>query len=366
MAKSRKFADLLDRYQKQKSTYEGLSKTAESILLNLLHKENIPIVSVSSRVKTSESLTEKQRRKRYKNPAQEITDIIGLRVITYTEDDAKLVCALVTGTFLTDASLSIDKGERLKVDQIGYRSYHFVCELGKKRVELPEFQAFKGLRFEVQVRTVLQHAWAEVEHDRNYKFSGILPAALQRRLFLISGVLEMGDRELNQLSRDIDSYASGVEARAREGKLREEELNSTTIRALLREISKALKKTKIQFDADPDTLAEVIDECGILGIKTTTDLKALFTPELLSAVDEFEESTNEAGLSRDALMNWDMKGYFERAWQKHWTGFDQSAFNMLSKKYGVAKVRALLEKFNLEVEDSDFFDGAAFDIETRE
>jgi ppGpp synthetase/RelA/SpoT-type nucleotidyltranferase len=101
MAGPRKIAKFLQQYHAQKSTYEGLAKTAESILLNLLQKKSIPIVSVSSRVKTSESLVEKQRRRRYKDPAAQITDVIGLRVITYTEDDAAQVCDLVKDTFFS-------------------------------------------------------------------------------------------------------------------------------------------------------------------------------------------------------------------------------------------------------------------------
>jgi putative GTP pyrophosphokinase len=353
MAKPRKIAELLKQYHSRKTTFEGLAKTAESILQNLLKKERIPFVSVSSRVKTSESLIEKQRRRRYKDPTTEITDVVGIRVIIYTEDDAARVCELVKSTFSIDPIHSIDKGKELEVDQIGYRSYHFTCDLGNRRVALPEFQAFTGMQFEVQVRTILQHAWAEVEHDRNYKFSGVLPAALQRRLFLISGVLEMGDRELNQLSRDIDAYAADVEERAREGKLKGEELNSTTLRAFIPELASGLKRAKMYYNADPDTLTNVIEECRAFGLKTTTDLKTLFTKELFAAIDEFQKDTNEAGLTRDAMIYSDITRYFADAWKKHWTGIDTGSVQTFANKYGIEKVRELLKKYAIDMEDVD-------------
>jgi putative GTP pyrophosphokinase len=356
MRKPRNLGAVLGKYHAQKATYERLAKTAESILQNLLQKERIPVVSVSSRVKTSESLIEKQRRKRYKNPAAEITDIIGLRVITYTEDDATRVCQLVNSTFSVDSIHTVDRATQLEVDQIGYRSHHFVCELGDKRVGLPEFQAFKDIRFEVQVRTVLQHAWAEVEHDRNYKFAGALTTSLQRRLFLISGLLEMGDRELNQLSRDIDAYATRVEKRAREGELKGEELTSTSLRAFLPELAKELRKTKMFFNADQDTLANVVDECRSLGFKTTTDLKPLFTPEFLGAVDKFERNNNEAGLTRDAMIYNDIDAYFKTAWKDRWVGTDIESVALWSSKWGADKVHLLLQQHKIEIGDADFFE----------
>ena len=46
---------------------------------------------------------------------------------------------------------------------------------------LPEMKLFSGIPFEIQVRTILQHAWAEFAHDRNYKFRGVLPDVIARR-----------------------------------------------------------------------------------------------------------------------------------------------------------------------------------------
>ena len=82
---------------------------------------------------------------------------------------------MITGSFNIDEKNSLDKKILLASDQIGYRSVHFVCDLGAQRSGLPEFKDLGGLKFEIQVRTVLQHAWAELAHDRNYKFSGTLP-----------------------------------------------------------------------------------------------------------------------------------------------------------------------------------------------
>lgn len=351
MAKSRKTSELLEWFHKAKPSFEGLAKTAESILQNLISKERIPVVSISSRVKNSDSLVEKQRRKRYKEPLKEITDFVGIRVITYTEDDAARVCEVIGRTFSVDSAKSSDKGQQLEVDQIGYRSHHFICDLGEKRIALPEFEVFSGRKFEIQVRTVLQHAWAEVEHDRNYKFSGILPSALQRRLYLISGLLEMGDRELNQLSRDIDAYAANVEQKAREGKLKDEELNTASLPLIVADLVKGLKQAQVNKSAEVDTLATVIEECRAFGVKTASDLKALFGPGFLQALERVGYISNEAGVTRDAMMYADLTKYFETTWQHHWESTDSDSVAVLSSKYGNQVVLAILKDNDVGVMD---------------
>jgi hypothetical protein len=62
-------------------------------------------------------------------------------------------------------------------------------------------EPLRGQQFEVQIRTVLQHAWAEFEHDIRYK--GTIPDAhapdLDRRLTLAAGLLELADREFSTI-----------------------------------------------------------------------------------------------------------------------------------------------------------------------
>jgi ppGpp synthetase/RelA/SpoT-type nucleotidyltranferase len=65
-----------------------------------------------------------------------------------------------------------DKSRNLGTNRIGYRTIHLVVSLSNTRTILPEYSEFDDLKFEIQLRTILEHAWAEIEHDRNYKFKG--------------------------------------------------------------------------------------------------------------------------------------------------------------------------------------------------
>ena len=196
--------DQLDKlrswYRNVRPLYASLANVVQNTIESLLKQERVDYLNVTSRAKSEASFLEKVRRKTYKKPEEEITDLAGIRVITFIESDLTKVSNLIESSFNVIPTKSLNKTEELGIDRFGYRSLHFVCDLGKDRIKLPEFLPYKDLLFEVQVRTVLQHAWAEIEHDRNYKFSGVLPTHLQRRLHLLAGVLEIVDREFATLA----------------------------------------------------------------------------------------------------------------------------------------------------------------------
>ena len=215
-------------YEENRPKYELLSYAVRTTLESLIKNAGIPFLSISTRAKEIDSFVEKIRRKSYKNPSEEITDLAGIRIITFIEADALKVNDLIKSSFDVNDSKSLDKSNELGIDKFGYRSFHFICGLGKDRCALPEFKHFKDFVFEIQVRTVLQHAWAEIEHDRNYKFAGDLPNPIKRRLHLLAGLLELADGEFNNLSNQIDNYSQQISLKTKSGDLNIE-INSISL-----------------------------------------------------------------------------------------------------------------------------------------
>lgn len=70
------------------------------------------------------------------------------------------------------------------------------------RTQPPEYQSYKDLTFEIQVRTILQHAWAEMEHDIEYKSAAVIPASIRRKFIALAGLLEIADREFQALQEE--------------------------------------------------------------------------------------------------------------------------------------------------------------------
>lgn len=198
-------------YRRVQQDYAELSKEVGRILRVVL--DDVKVHEFQERAKTVESFVKKAKKPKskeeptvpkYPNPVEDITDLAGVRVITFFPKTLDLV-----EERLRDAGFKIkertDVGEeRFKAGKFGYQSIHFLVELPENRKELIENQVFKNLVCEVQVRTIMQHAWAEMEHDIQYKSSEDIPEELRRRFLALAGMIEIADREF-QAIQDEDA-----------------------------------------------------------------------------------------------------------------------------------------------------------------
>ncbi|MBC7659999.1 MAG: hypothetical protein H7249_09850 [Chitinophagaceae bacterium] len=171
-------------------------------LTTALHLSGVKVHTVSQRVKTEHSLRNKiSRPDKIYDSIEQLTDLIGLRVVTYFEDSVEEVARIVEEAFVIDFDRSIDKRFRIDPSSFGYRSLHYVCHSTSESLGLP---------FEIQIRTVLQHAWAEIEHDLGYKFPETVPNAIKRRFSRVAGLLEIADAEFVELRESMKRYEINV------------------------------------------------------------------------------------------------------------------------------------------------------------
>jgi len=319
------------------------------LLDGLLRKQGIDFLSVSGRTKTRKGVLEKIKRKKYKNPAKQLTDVAGIRIITFLESGVDRTSELICSSFDVDEANSLDKSAVLGVDQIGYRSVHFVCGLSADRLRLPEFEDYSGLVFEIQVRAVLQHAWAELAHDRSYKFSGVLPKPLERKLHLYAGMLELADAGFDELAAQIDDYSQGVVSRAAKGDL-EIEINTPSISEYL---PKKMKDLGIQLEhphrgVTEDLMRDVISELYDFRVRTLAELDRLFTGEFVDAATETEYASTIPGLLRDAMMFSDLQRYFSDAWQERWrTTLEDDDNALLMQKYSQGEIEEAFCRYDV-------------------
>ncbi|TDO92043.1 ppGpp synthetase/RelA/SpoT-type nucleotidyltransferase [Halanaerobium saccharolyticum] len=211
MANRKKVNQAVKQFQKQRHNYVNLRAEVEVILREALNENDIVFHSIESRVKSVESFREKAERDKYSDPINEITDLTGIRIITLFEKEIHQISDIIKELFEIDYARSEDKSDLLDADKMGYKSIHYIAELSRDKITTTELESFAGLKFEIQIRSILQHAWAEIEHDRNYKFKGELPKHLQRRFYALAGMLEIADREFNILSEEVEKFRQGEE-----------------------------------------------------------------------------------------------------------------------------------------------------------
>jgi len=139
-------------------------------MLNDILKKDKYKCHISSRVKDVASLTEKIQRKKYKGVEyrhiEDIEDIAGIRIIFYTEMDRKKFLRRINKEF--DSSMHIKEIKKTSGSN-GYSSVHVVASLGAEKLQFSEYGRFRGLKCEIQLTLMLEHAWAEVEHGILYK-----------------------------------------------------------------------------------------------------------------------------------------------------------------------------------------------------
>ncbi len=193
------------QYEAVRETYKLFTRRNEALLRELL-EEGTDYHTIEARTKDLDSFEVKvdspEKEQKYKQ-VSDVTDLSGIRIICYLDADANRVCARLAEIFDVDTQHSIDKNEQLEADQFGYRSRHFVVSYNAARASLPENGAFKGMRTEIQVRTILQHAWAAIDWKLRYKNPREAPKELRRRVFRVSALLELADDEFSNLSNSV-------------------------------------------------------------------------------------------------------------------------------------------------------------------
>lgn len=198
--------DYRQEYQNVRPVYEKLTRKLQDLIAELLESRGIK-ANVEGRTKEVASFGSKLSRpgKAYADPLRQMTDLSGIRIILYSISDVETVGKLVQSEFRVDPTNSINKADQFEPDRFGYLSQHFVVQIGDSRKHLPEWAGLCDLWAEIQVRTVLQHAWAAVEHFLVYKNERDVPKALRRRLFRLSALFELADEELNNLIEGISN-----------------------------------------------------------------------------------------------------------------------------------------------------------------
>jgi ppGpp synthetase/RelA/SpoT-type nucleotidyltranferase/ADP-ribose pyrophosphatase YjhB (NUDIX family) len=198
------FREALPRYQ-EFSTY--LEETLKAEV-----KPRFPLAQVSARPKELKNFANKIIRKdKYKDPLRELTDLTGARIVLHLQSEVEIVGDWIRSYFLVDEKNSLDTLSRLGTDRFGYRSVHYVVEITEKRpLEMVDSLRARliGLKAEIQVRTLVQHAWSDIGHDRLYKSECEVPEYWRREAARAAALLEAADEQFTRIVRGVANYAA--------------------------------------------------------------------------------------------------------------------------------------------------------------
>ena len=286
---------LLKQYDDNCRLYQAFVAEIEHQIKSILQTSELKCNNITSRLKTRESITEKIERKQGKyTDISNITDIAGVRIITYYSEDVDKIAEIIENEFDVDHENSIDKRKSLEPDKFGYCSVHYVVKMSAQRLLLREYQNYKDMKCEIQIRSVLQHAWAEIEHDIGYKSEITIPKEMRRSFSRIAGLLEIADKEFDSIRQALKEYENNVHAQIDDDNFSDSELDAVILDTLINNNQKIqtlsdhisnLFKQPLQETANHFEYESTIKQLNYLGIKTVKEINDAITLHLNSAMN---------------------------------------------------------------------------------
>jgi len=321
--------------------YADLARAAKTIADEALKRRDIRPHSIEARAKDPASFGRKAakpskldpNRPMYSNPLEQITDKAAIRIITFFPRTVQEIDEMLREEF--SVLEYTDKGESLvEEERFGYQSVHYLVSLNRVRTSLPEYQRFAHAIVEVQVRTILQHAWAEIEHDIQYKSSATIPRDIKRRFMSLAGLLEIADREFQAIQDADRDLTQRAQTLISAGDLSSVEITPASLKAYL---DKTLGSDGRMSDFSYDWTARLLLRLGFKSLDAVNEAIKDYDDDKLSRI---AEGARQGQLSRFEYMLLAAMG--ERFIQRHpWHGetWFQNRLSKALEKFQESNVR---------------------------
>jgi ppGpp synthetase/RelA/SpoT-type nucleotidyltranferase len=188
------YAEIVRAYSDERDYYDRLVAIVVPLLKEAVEVTGIA-AEIKGRTKEPRSFASKALLKGYVNPLAEIGDKAGVRVTVVYERDIERVETIVRR--LLHVIRRESKLDALAFNEFGYLGVHFDTTLHAADTVGPNVD-LDGRRIEVQIRTMVQSAWAEVSHEQLYKPPADVPDILKRQIHRLVALVELFDGEVTR------------------------------------------------------------------------------------------------------------------------------------------------------------------------
>lgn len=290
---------ILEDYRKQRDSFVKLGDVVHEILEDIVDSMGITVLGIEHRVKSEKSLAGKlERNADWYSAFEDLTDILGARVICFFSDEIDKIGKKVEEAFVIDWENSSDKRALIKADSFGYLSLHYICSLpfGNKWAD-----EICGKRFEIQIRTILQHTWAAINHDLGYKSEFGVPRRVSREFSRIAGLLEIADDEFVRVRDDMRSYTEEIRQKIIDNKADDVHIDMISLNEYVKRnvkmqelISKIAQISNAEIsEIDPESY---IVQLKFLGKETLGDLQIMLAENQELALKLAQKALSNADL----------------------------------------------------------------------
>jgi putative GTP pyrophosphokinase len=254
-----------DQYARLAPRYNNLKDELVYILKDEMERRGILIHLIDGRVKKIDSLVAKADRQNSDKPFETVTDICGVRVICLFRSDLSNIGEAIEQTFEIESK--DDKISGKPDEEFGYFSIHYVGKL-LQRFAGHRYDDIKGLRFEVQVRTIAMHAWDTISHYLDYKTPSAIPSELRRDFTALSALFHLADSHFEMFYQSSQQSRKEAERRAfDEGAITREEINLDTLTAFLN------RRYPDRFHMSSSFISKLAESLTNSGYRTIADVE---------------------------------------------------------------------------------------------
>jgi ppGpp synthetase/RelA/SpoT-type nucleotidyltranferase len=332
--------EILAEFDRLKDHFEDVNEATKQLIETILKEEGIIIHSVQARVKSRDKLKSKYcKSDRDYKCLSDISDIVGLRIITFYSDKLDQIVEIIGREF--DQCGPLEDKRIGKPDTFGYSAIHMDCGYLPGRLNNAEYRRFADARFEIQITTILGHAWAEMHHPWYDELNS--PTEEIRRFHRLAAVLELAEQEFLEIRKkkdDRERIASvRVAAKAPEIPITVESLQAfieqkEIVAKTDDELSKILGRT-VSNIATKDQLSHLARIVISAGIETTQDLEGKLT-DAAPAVAEYVRLCMPVWIKA--------QGQLSDTFTKGFSIFHLS--NLLVGRFGEERYRSFLESIS--------------------
>lgn len=296
-------------YDEKKTIYKQLEVESKYILEDVFSEKELKYDRIESRIKKFDSFEEKIERKDIHDPKKinEITDFLGLRVICLFLPDLLKVKEIIENEFYIVSE--DDKLACEEVDKFGYRSIHYIVKLKGDCIGR-RYDKIKDYKFEIQVRTLAMHSWANISHHLSYKTEEAIPKELQKDFYALSALFHLADKTFESLFNESLKNKNELLKITDNNKILDMPLNLDTLKRY-----GELNQNKRRIDPSDDNISKLITELKDINITT------------IKALDEGIK------VSHEEFLLWEKEFLPKNKINANYLGFIRINFSMLSDKY---------------------------------
>jgi ppGpp synthetase/RelA/SpoT-type nucleotidyltranferase len=264
-------------YPASSTLRERAASELEGLLTEVVDRLPIDFPIVLARSKKHSSVIRKVIKKGYGRPSRQVTDAVAARVITYYPEDVDVVVAALRADLEVDDRRSQNRREPVENSRFGYRSVHLIASAAG--AYLTRYRSLERLTFEIQVRSLLEHSWAQIEHDVVYKSDIRYPPSIERRFAALAAVLELLDDSFQGLKAEEWQLKQAYIAAYEAGNDLDEALDAGRLAAFMHArfpINPGWHGRRTTSSIEPDMASRLSQLLELSGIDTARALDELF------------------------------------------------------------------------------------------